>query len=83
MIINYKGKRFLFVTDPLNLKPQLSSYFCIAALLCYIPMIWQRFNFTFGIDSGGLYFDIAIVAFMVIFITISLTSDRDDNLNKK
>lgn len=54
-------------------KYQLSSYFCIAALLCYLPMIWQRFNFKFGTDSGGLYFDIAIVTFMVIFITKNLT----------
>lgn len=53
-------------------KSEISRNFCIAALLCYLPMIWQRFNFNFGIDSSGLYFDIAIVTFMVIFISKNL-----------
>ena len=54
-------------------KSEISRNFCIAALLCYLPMIWQRFNFKSGIDTDGLYFDIAIVTLMVIFITKNLT----------
>ncbi len=49
-------------------KSELSRYICIVALFCYLPMIWQRFNFQFGTDWGGFYFDIAIVTFMIIFI---------------
>jgi hypothetical protein len=54
-------------------KYEMSRNFCIGALLLYLPMVWQRFNFNFGIDMGGFYFDIAIVTFMVIFITKNLT----------
>ena len=42
--------------------------FCSIALVCYLPMIWQRFNFSFGPDWGGLFFDIIFVVLMVIFV---------------
>jgi|TARA_B110000914_G_C15408924_1_gene420871 hypothetical protein len=53
-------------------KYEMSCNVCIGALLLYLPMVWQRFNFNFGIDMVGFYFDIAIVTFMVIFITKNL-----------
>ncbi len=51
-------------------KPNIARILCEIALVAYMPMIWQRFNFTFGTDWGGFYFDIAIVVFMLIFLTI-------------
>jgi uncharacterized membrane protein YphA (DoxX/SURF4 family) len=42
---------------------------CSIALVLYLPMIWQRFNFNFGIDIVGLYFDIFIAAFLIFCIT--------------
>jgi len=50
-------------------RSNIARNFCAAALVAYMPMIWQRFNFTFGTDWGGFYFDIAIVVFMLIFLT--------------
>jgi hypothetical protein len=41
---------------------------CSIALVCYLPMIWQRFNYSFGADWGGLFFDIIFVVLMVIFL---------------
>lgn len=55
-------------------KSEISRNFCIAALFCYLPMIWQRFNFKFDTDMGGFYFDVAIVTFMFIFIIKNHTS---------
>lgn len=43
-------------------------YFIIVALCCYLPMIWQRFQFDFGINWAGLSFDMAVVIFMAVFI---------------
>jgi len=47
---------------------KIARYFCLSALVAYVPMIWQRFNFTFGPDWGGFYFDIGIVVFMFVVI---------------
>jgi len=47
---------------------KIVRYFCAAALVAYMPMIWQRFNFTFGTDWGGFYFDIGIVIFILVVI---------------
>ena len=41
---------------------------CVLALSLYAPMIWQRFNFKFGTGSGGLFFDISIVVFLLAVI---------------
>lgn len=41
---------------------------CGIALLFYVPMIWQRFNFKFDTDWVGFYFDLAFVIFMLIFM---------------
>ncbi len=46
----------------------ISRVVCSAALICYSPMIWQRFKFN--TDWVGLYFDIAFVLFMLIFICL-------------
>lgn len=43
--------------------------FCSIALALYIPMIWQRVNFNFGVDLFGLIFDIFIVIFLTFCIT--------------
>ena len=51
-----------------NANWKIARNICAIALVTYIPMIWQRFNFSFGTDTGGLYFDIGIVVFMLIFI---------------
>lgn len=43
---------------------------CSLSLLCYLPMIWQRFNFNFGVDWVGFVFDIAIAAFLIFLIVV-------------
>jgi hypothetical protein len=55
-----------------NIKNAL--IFCSIALLCYIPMIWQRFDCCYGTDWGGLCFDIIFIALMLAFILKNLTS---------
>ena len=47
----------------------VTRIFCAAAFLGYLPMIWQRFNFDFGINWVGFSFDIAIVVFLLIAIS--------------
>jgi hypothetical protein len=42
--------------------------FSVISLLTYSPMIWQRFNFSFGVDWGGLVFDIGLVIFVIYLI---------------
>lgn len=42
--------------------------FCYLALICYLPMIWQRFVYSSGPDVVGLFFDIIFVVIMIIFI---------------
>jgi len=44
----------------------------VLALISYLPMVWQRFNFTFGIDRGGLYFDVGILLYIIALIAYSL-----------
>ena len=44
-----------------------SKFVCVAALVCYLPMIWQRFNFKFNADWVGFCFDLIFVLFMIIF----------------
>jgi hypothetical protein len=39
------------------------------ALVLYIPMVWQRFNFNSGVDLAGLIFDIFIVVFLILCLT--------------
>jgi len=46
----------------------ISRVVCSTALICYSPMIWQRFKFN--TDWVGLYFDIAFVLFMLVFICL-------------
>lgn len=43
--------------------------FCVFSLLAYSPMIWQRFNFGFGVNWAGLVFDIGLVIFIVVLIS--------------
>jgi len=42
--------------------------FCALSLLTYLPMIWQRFNFQYGVDWVGFVFDLAISGFLIIVI---------------
>lgn len=42
----------------------------IVSLICYLPVIWQRFNFGSNVDWIGLYFDIAIIVFVLFFVFI-------------
>jgi len=49
-------------------ETKIVRYLCSLALAVYTPMIWQRFNFTFGTDWVGFYFDIAIAVFMLVVI---------------
>lgn len=51
-----------------KLNWNLVRVLCVVALVCYLPMIWQRFNFSFGINWSGVIFDIGIVIFMFILI---------------
>ncbi|MCJ8305128.1 hypothetical protein [Shewanella sp.] len=53
-------------TASLNWKA--SRIVCVAALVAYTPMIWQRFNYKFSVDEAGLIFDIMFVVFMLAFI---------------
>lgn len=57
-----------------NSNKKNALVFCSIALLCYTPMIWQRFDCCFGTDWGGLYFDIVFIALMLIYIFKNLTS---------
>ena len=62
---------FMIITGSLTIKTSnlnKARIFCSVALVCYLPMIWQRFNFSFGTDWGGLFFDIIFIALMLIFI---------------
>ena len=36
------------------------------SIVFYLPLIWQRFNFRYGLDSGGLYFDLVILAIVAL-----------------
>ena len=47
-------------------KVGLFKILCFVAVVAYIPMIWQRFNFSFGVDWGGFVIDVAIIAFMLV-----------------
>ena len=51
-----------------NLNWKAARITCIAALIAYLPMIWQRFNYKFSVDEAGLLFDIMFVVLMVAFI---------------
>jgi len=62
---------FMIITGSLtitNSNWKTVRNFCSMALICYLPMIWQRFNFSFSTDWGGLFFDIIFVVLMVVFI---------------
>jgi len=50
-------------------NPKPFQVFSSIALVLYVPMIWQRFNFDFGVDLSGLIFDIFIVVFLIFCIT--------------
>ena len=52
-------------------KSNLARMVGALAFLSYMPMIWQRFNFSSSTDSVGLYFDIGIIVFLLIFIAIN------------
>lgn len=74
-IVNYSffaSALFMVIAGSLkitNSKWGIARYFCAAALISYLPMIWQRFHFKFGTDWGGIYFDIAIVVFMLVCLS--------------
>jgi len=51
-------------------KSKIVRYFCAAALVSYIPMIWQRINFTFDTDWVGFGFDAAIILFLLVVIAV-------------
>lgn len=68
---------FMIIAGSLRIALSISngsSIICGIALFCYIPMIWQRFNYKFGTDWIGLCFDIAFVLFMLIFIFLGLNN---------
>lgn len=44
----------------------ITSAYCLAGIIFYLPMIWQRFNFSFGTDHGGLSFDFWVIVIMLI-----------------
>jgi len=46
-----------------------------ASIALYMPMIWQRFNFSSGISTGGLYFDLAVITIVIISIKFGTTVD--------
>ena len=56
------------VFKTVNPKSKIARIFCAAALITYLPMIWQRFNFKFFTDWGGISFDTVIIVLMLIFI---------------
>lgn len=53
-------------------KRTITNHFCLASIVFYLPMIWQRFDSCYGIDSAGFSFDIWII----IIMFISLGCDR-------
>lgn len=52
--------------------------FGLVSLVLYLPMIWQRFNFGFGTDTTGLYFD----AWVIVILLVSLISKPNAGLNQ-
>jgi len=80
LLVNYSflaSALFMVIAGTLRTitsKNTISRYFCIAALICYLPMVWQRFNFKYGTDWVGFYFDVAIILFMLVFILKNLTN---------
>lgn len=39
-----------------------------AALVCYLPVLWQRFNLTFFVDWVGVFLDCLYILAMVAMI---------------
>lgn len=40
----------------------------VLSVILYLPMIWQRFNCKFGLDSVGLYFDLVIMVIVILSV---------------
>lgn len=79
---------FMVVSGALTLakvKPSVANALCALALLFYLPMIWQRFNFKFNTDWVGLGFDGLIVVFLLAFLIKNLRdrSSRDIEARSK
>lgn len=51
----------------------------ITSMLLYFPMIWQRFNFKHTDVSTGIYFDMWVIAILLISLIIkpNKSSKRD------
>ena len=54
-----------------KIQKNLTNFFCLTALILYLPMIWQRFQFSRGaeIDVGVLYFDIGVIVILLISLS--------------
>jgi len=47
----------------------VSKFLAIAAL-SYLPVVYHRFGFRWGIDWGGLVFDVLYAAFLLRFLYV-------------
>ena len=54
---------------------KVMAMFGLVSLVFYLPMIWQRFNYSSSIDVIGLCFDIWIIAIAIITIIYKGKSD--------
>jgi len=52
----------------LKLQWQTARAICTAAILAYLPMIWQRTQFQFDTDWVGFGFDAFFIALMLLFV---------------
>ena len=51
--------------------------FVAIAFISYLPMVWQRFAFGSGIDSGGLVFDTIILAYLATLFYLMRLAPAD------
>jgi len=61
-----------------KIKWQVTRIICVLALIAYLPMIWQRFNFSHSVDSGGFTFDILVTIFLLTCIAKNKISNLID-----
>ncbi len=50
-------------------KWSVTSRLCLASIIFYLPVIWQRFDFHSGMYSSDFYFDVWVIVILLISLT--------------
>lgn len=53
-----------------NTKYSISIFLGMGSVILYLPMIWQRFNFSYTNVSDGIYFDFWVVAILLLSLLL-------------